>query len=164
MCYTLVPEEWGKHPYEEGALAIVGNYLRKGPNSSATAGLFLMVGPGRCAVFEHDNQCLDRAGQPLPPAIQQRESWEGGKQVRDGGGPAFERRDSAPTWPANLTAKKSGETLDWVLRNVGARPWARDAIDQRLVAEARAGGGKIINDQSEVGGYEAAVAARRETP
>lgn len=156
VCYTLVPEEWGEHPWQDGALAVVGNYLRKGPNSSATAGLFLMVGPGRCAVYEHDNQFLDKAGQPLPPAIQQRESWDAGKKVTDGGGKGYEARAEAPVWPAGLKAKKSTETLEWVLADVGARPWARDGIDRRLVSEARAGTGKIIDDQSEVGGYAAA--------
>lgn len=160
VCYTLAPEEWGDHPRQDGALSVVGNYLRKGPNSSLTAGLFLMVGPGRCAVYTEDNQFLDRSGQPLPPAIQQRESWDAGKKVTDGGGPAFDRRSSPPVWPANLKAKKSTEALEWVLANVGARPWARDEIDQRLVAEARAGQGRIIDDQSEVGGYPASVAGR----
>jgi hypothetical protein len=38
------------------------------------------------------------------------------------------------------------------LANAGARPWDRDAVDRRLLDEARAGGGKIIDFESEVGG------------
>ena len=37
--------------------------------------------------------------------------------------------------------------------DVGARPWDRDAVDRRLVEEARTGGGKIIDSENEVGGY-----------
>jgi hypothetical protein len=48
-----------------------------------------------------------------------------------------------------------------VLKSVGARPWGRDPIDARLVAEARDGGGKMIDSQDEVGGYPAYASTRR---
>ena len=48
-----------------------------------------------------------------------------------------------------------------VLASAGARPWARDAIDARLIAEARDGGGKVIDSQDEVGGYPTYPATRR---
>ncbi|KAF7598016.1 MAG: hypothetical protein CGU28_15360 [Candidatus Dactylopiibacterium carminicum] len=42
---------------------------------------------------------------------------------------------------------------EWVLENAGARPWDRDEIDRRLIAQIRAGEGRIIDSQDEVGGY-----------
>jgi hypothetical protein len=35
----------------------------------------------------------------------------------------------------------------------GARPWDRDPIDARIVADVRNGTGKIINSEQDVGGY-----------
>jgi hypothetical protein len=40
-----------------------------------------------------------------------------------------------------------------LLENAGATLPVRDAVDRRIVEEIRAGGGKIIDSQSEVGGW-----------
>ena len=40
-----------------------------------------------------------------------------------------------------------------VIRNAGARPWDRDAIDARIVADVIEGRGAIIDSEAEVGGY-----------
>jgi hypothetical protein len=60
--------------------------------------------------------------------------------------------NAPPSWPAGLQARPAEEAATWVLANAGARPWDRDAVDRRLLDEARAGGGKIIDFESEVGG------------
>lgn len=60
--------------------------------------------------------------------------------------------DTPPLWPPRLKAHPASETAAWVLANAGARAWERDAIDLRLIEEAKTGGGKIIDFESEVGG------------
>lgn len=45
-----------------------------------------------------------------------------------------------------------------MLANAGARPWDRDAVDTRLLEEARTGRGWMIDYETEVGGR--AVLAR----
>ncbi|WBY09359.1 hypothetical protein PIB19_08635 [Sphingomonas sp. 7/4-4] len=40
-----------------------------------------------------------------------------------------------------------------MLAEAGARPWDRDAVDKRIVAEVRSGKGRVIDDEREVGGY-----------
>lgn len=60
--------------------------------------------------------------------------------------------ETPPLRPPRLKARPASETTAWVLANAGARPWDRDAIDRRLVEEARTGRGKIIDFESEVGG------------
>jgi hypothetical protein len=40
-----------------------------------------------------------------------------------------------------------------VLATCGARPEMRDPIDARIVADVKAGTGRIIDSESEVGGY-----------
>jgi hypothetical protein len=56
-------------------------------------------------------------------------------------------------WPASLKALPAVEVERWVLANVGARPWDRDAHDTRILADVTEGRGKIIDSESEVGGY-----------
>jgi hypothetical protein len=67
-------------------------------------------------------------------------------------GADFRPSDAPLSWPSGLVAKPADQTAAWVLAQVGARPWDRDAVDRRLVEEARTGGGKIIDFESEVGG------------
>jgi hypothetical protein len=43
--------------------------------------------------------------------------------------------------------------LEHLRNDVGARPWDRDAIDARIVGQALAGQGAIIDSEAEVGGY-----------
>jgi hypothetical protein len=45
------------------------------------------------------------------------------------------------------------EAFELVLQNAGANLRKRDAVDARIVSEARNGTGKIINNESEVGGW-----------
>ena len=40
-----------------------------------------------------------------------------------------------------------------VLETCGARAWERDPIDARIVADVKAGTGRIIDSETEVGGY-----------
>jgi hypothetical protein len=58
-----------------------------------------------------------------------------------------------PTLPLNVKLLPAAEVQDAVIREVGARPWDRDHIDARIVADTIEGRGEIIDDQSQVGGY-----------
>jgi hypothetical protein len=105
---------------------------------------------GPCDVFLDDNLFFDVKGALLPVTTNFRDP-----QLNYSSPEAsqhFRREEKPMFWPPRLKAKPATETKDWVLANVGARPWERDAIDQRLVDEARSGGGKIIHNESEVGG------------
>jgi hypothetical protein len=48
-----------------------------------------------------------------------------------------------------------------VLANAGARPKDRDAVDQRLIDDFRAGRGALLDSQDEVGGYPTAEPTTR---
>jgi hypothetical protein len=45
------------------------------------------------------------------------------------------------------------DVQDAVIREAGARPWDRDPIDARIVADTIEGRGAIIDSEDEVGGY-----------
>ena len=65
------------------------------------------------------------------------------------------RVDAPPLWPDAFEAIPAVDVRAHVLRNAGARPWDRDAIDRRIIEEVRSGTGKIIDTEAEVGGYPA---------
>lgn len=45
------------------------------------------------------------------------------------------------------------DVQDSVILNAGARPWDRDPIDARIVADTIEGRGEIIDSEEQVGGY-----------
>jgi hypothetical protein len=66
-----------------------------------------------------------------------------------------------PTVPLNVKLLPAAEVQDAVIREVGARPWDRDRIDARIVADTIEGRGEIIDDQAQVGGYPQYKEARQ---
>jgi hypothetical protein len=42
---------------------------------------------------------------------------------------------------------------DAVIKDVGARPWDRDKVDARIVADTIEGRGRVIDSEDDVGGY-----------
>lgn len=148
MQFALNPGEWGEHPWQRGAMVIVGNVVRAGP--STAPGVPLVHGFGPFDLYLADNLTLDVQGRPVQNML--RLLAVRGRSLGDD--PASDPRlvDAAPLWPPGLKARPAGEVVAWVLVNAGARPWDRDAVDRRLVEEAGTGKGKIINFESEVGG------------
>jgi hypothetical protein len=140
--YNLLAEEWGDQPRQLGQLTLVGNVLRAGPSTPADVALFTLGGSGDVELYAHDNIAVDRLGRPLPV------------EGRYTTSPAAVRHVSQPpTMPPGVKAMAATEVQDAVLRNVGARPWDRDAIDRRIVADTIEGRGEIIDSEQEVGGY-----------
>jgi len=57
-------------------------------------------------------------------------------------------RTNHPKTPSAATApSRRADVVEWVLSDVGARPWDRDAVDRRLLEEARAGQGRVIDSK-----------------
>ncbi len=60
-----------------------------------------------------------------------------------------------PIWVPGLIPLASRDVEAHLLDNAGARPCDRDAVDERIIDEVRNRTGRIIDDQSEVGGWPA---------
>ncbi len=71
---------------------------------------------------------------------------------------------SAPIWVSDLEVLPATETTAHVLANAGARPWDRDAVDERILAQVRNRTGGIIDSQDQVGGWPAGGETRRPLP
>jgi hypothetical protein len=148
MQFALNPGEWTGHPFERGAMVIVGNVARHGPSTAASIAFLESMGP--VDVHLHDNLFFDARGSALPVSVMRRDREKG--LVAHELGAALRLLATPPLWPPRLTARPAAEIQSWVLDQVGARPWDRDATDRRLLEEARTGRGKIIDYESAVGG------------
>lgn len=148
--YNLIREEWGDRQRETGSVALIGNVLRAGPSTPDDVALFMLGGSGDIDLYLHDNVSVDRLGRPLP---------ELGRYTTT---PAkWTLLKKAPVLPHGVKPLAAADVQDAVLESVGARPWDRDGIDARIVADTAEGRGKIIDSESEVGGYPADAATSR---
>lgn len=120
--------------------SFVGNHFVRGPDTLNNAEINVNTTTSGIQMYLADNI---GEGQTSAPSDQ----WS-----LTNGGSGY-RVNSSPLWPAGLVAKPSSRILDYVLDNAGARPADRDDVDARVVNDVRNGTGRIINSQSEVGGW-----------
>jgi len=137
--YGLPAGEWKGNEHVTGQMAIVGNVLEHGRNTPPDMPLFVLSGSGPVDVFARDNIALDRSGQEV------RIIGTTNKKCR--------RVDVPPLWPDAIEVMAAADVKNYALKNAGARPWDRNAIDKRIIREVREGTGRIINGEREVGGY-----------
>lgn len=140
--YNLIAEEWGDHPYQLGRLAMIGNAMRAGPSTPNDVALFMLGGSGDIELYQEDNIAVDRIGRPLP--ILGRYTTTAAKIIE------LKQRPALPEGVKPMTAV---QVQDAVINGVGARPWDRDHDDARVVADTVEGRGRIVDSQTDVGGY-----------
>lgn len=139
--YNLIAEEWRGQPYQTGQLVLLGNVLRAGPSTPADIALFMLGGSGDMELYEEDNIAVDRLGRPLEKLG--RYTTAAAKVIPIG----------KPALPQGVRPMAASAVQDSVIRNAGARPWDRDPIDARIVADTIEGRGAIIDSEDDVGGY-----------
>lgn len=139
--YNLIPEEWNDHPYQNGQLTLIGNVMRAGPSTPHDVALFMLGGSGDIELYEDDNVAVDRIGNPIP------------KFGRYTTSAARVIPMPKPALPYGVKLIASVDVQDSVIRNAGARPWDRDKVDARIVADTIEGRGEIIDSENQVGGY-----------
>jgi pectate lyase len=140
--YNLVAAEWDGHPYEEGRLVLIGNVMRGGPDTPEKSVFFMFGGSGALDLYMHDNLAVDRIGRPLP--------MQGSYSTA----PVSPRLMKAPPMlPFGVAPIPAAKVQDAVIANAGARPWDRDDIDRRILADTIEGRGEIIDSEQQVGGY-----------
>ncbi|WP_395651240.1 polysaccharide lyase family 1 protein [Brevundimonas sp.] len=142
MHYALNASEWVGHPWEVGQLAIVGNVTRGGNSTRADLPFLIVEGQGDLDLYASDNPAIHADGRPFDRL-----------GVISDGTPVIRTMRRAPGWPAGFRARPSDQVQAWVTAEAGARPWSRDAVDRRILENVRAGTGRIIDDEREVGGY-----------
>jgi len=145
--YNLWASEWGDRTFQTGKLAVVGNVLRGGASTERELAFFMLGGEGDVELYMADNIALDRTSAPLPMI----------GRYKNASGRIVEVT-TRPKLPLGIEPLPAADVADAVLAHAGARPWDRDAIDRRVVDEAKTGGGHIIDSENEVGGYPRVLA------
>ena len=130
--YKLVEKEWRRKDPVTGKIVAAGNSIEFGSDSRSTISGGSFQAP--VEVYWKDN---------LIGARTDVEELTGD----------YTALESAPFWPEGLEIKPAADVKMAVLKNAGAFPWERDDIDKRIVSEVKAGRGKIIDSETEVGGY-----------
>lgn len=139
--YNLHANEWEGHNYVEGNVEITGNAFLAGPSTDAKAAAFMLGGEGPLVLTMLGNLALDRSGAAIP------------RLGRFGtGDPEFRDLNAIDDrTPPTRTAMQP--MINKTLTTCGARPWDRDPIDARIVADVRKGTGRIIDSEQDAGGY-----------
>jgi len=133
--YNLHEGEWGDHPYQTGDVEITGNRFIAGPSTDPKAAVFMLGGEGDLRLAMANNARVGAKGGPLAEH-----------------GTFGSKKAKLIEAPKTVLADPVPELAD-TLAKCGARPWDRDPIDARIVADVRNGTGKIIDSEQEVGGY-----------
>ena len=160
--YTLVADQWQGRTPEPGLLVLAGNTLRGGGDSPDNLALLTFGGSGDLRLHATDNVAIGRDGHALPFVRYYQAKSDGMPDEA----PYIPKAEihSLPRelyWPAGLKLLPAAEAERRVYADCGTRPWARDPIDQRIIDEAKAGTGRLIDSQDEMGGYPVRPAARR---
>jgi hypothetical protein len=142
VLYHLVEKRWKGRERAHGQLDLVGNVMQHGRNTLEKLTLFRFTGAGDLELHVEDNVTFDGDGKPMKNVTE--DNRYGGKIL-----PHAQRL----VWPEGLNPLPAAAVRDSVLRDVGARPWDRDAIDQRLLRQTGDRTARVINDEKEGGGY-----------
>ncbi|MFN3808431.1 pectate lyase [Asticcacaulis sp.] len=160
--YTLVEDQWkGREPIA-GKLLLRGNVMRGGVNTRPNLGLLKFGGAGDLDLHAADNIATYADGSAAPMVTWYQARADGYEDQGPYRPKAYIRAlPKESLWPQGLRLLPADAVEAHVCRHVGARPWARDPIDARIIAEAQAGRGRIIDSENDVGGYPQRAATRR---
>jgi pectate lyase len=149
---------WGVLPAEivdpdaNTFLNFVGNYFRPGPSSRTDCFEILINPRGDYGVAKPKFFVQGNLGPHRPS--EETSDWAlvgYGFSDREPAPEAFRSLDPFDVHPVAATG--ADEAFQQVLAGAGATLPRRDAVDLRIVAEVRSGGGRTIDSPEEVGGY-----------
>ena len=122
---------------------IIGNHFLSGRDSSSVEPVRLRGETKDTAYFLRDNLSDDHRSRDGMPET----------AVSEGSGES-KIRSKFVFETSGVQASDSGEVLKDVLGSVGARAQGLDDTDRRIVSEVENGGGRVISNPDQVGGYD----------
>lgn len=147
--YNLIAHEWGERAPRNGQVTMVGNVYRAGADTVAKTPLFSLGGVGDVTVFMKDNVAVDGNGVALPMTGRYTASRAQIVTTR------------TPYLPAGLSPIAAADLESAIYASAGMRPWARDAIDFKILSDVAEGRGKIVDSEAESSGYPNYSATRQ---
>jgi hypothetical protein len=139
--YNLIAHEWGERAPRTGQVTMIGNVYRAGPDTAAHTPLFSLGGSGDVSVFMKDNIAVDENGLPLP--MTGRYSASSAQIINA----------AAPYLPDGVALMPAADLENAIYASAGMRPWARDAIDFKILSDVAEGRGHIVDDEAQSSGY-----------
>ena len=140
--YNLMNLEWTGHEYVAGQITAIGNVMRGGNDTDEGLPFLMLGGDGDLEYYGKDNLAVDRHGKPLP---------EFGRYGETRAELIRAKAPLAPVEGYTILPVRDVETS--VLATAGARPWARDAEEIRVLFFVAEGRGEIIDDEKKVSAY-----------
>lgn len=147
--YNLIAHEWGERAPRTGQVTMIGNVYRAGIDTAPQTPLFSLGGAGDVSIFMKDNIAVDSNGAALP--MTGRYSATRAQIVAA----------SAAYLPDGLIPLAAAELENAIYASAGMRPWARDAIDFKILSDVAEGRGKIVDSEAESSGYPSYPATHR---
>ena len=135
--YNLLDKEWVGQPWQNGRLTLVGNAMRHGPSTVPGTPFFMMLGQGDLELHMTDNLAHDNQGRAVPLLGNNPQTT--GKII------VAPKADLPP----GLAIRPAADLARELPPLVGARPWARDPLDARVLADMAQGRGKLIDSELE---------------
>ncbi|WP_422059223.1 pectate lyase family protein [Sphingopyxis sp.] len=148
--YNLMNLEWVGHRYATGQITAIGNVMRGGNDTDEGLPFLMLGGDGDLEYYGKDNLAVDRHGNPLPEFGRYGETQA--KLIRA-------KAPLAPLASYRILPVRDVETS--VLSTAGARPWARDAEEIRILFFVAEGRGQVIDDEKQVSAYPKVAAPVR---
>ena len=140
--YNLMNLEWTGHPYVTGQITAIGNVMRGGNDTDEGLPFLMLGGDGDLNYYGRDNLAIDRHGNALPEFGRYGETQA--KLIRA-------KAPLASIAGYRILPVRDVETS--VLATAGARPWARDAEEIRILFFVAEGRGQVIDDEKQVSAY-----------
>jgi pectate lyase len=154
FCNNLI-YNWGHRAGYNSQTALrmnyVGNYLKTGPSTQEGSRKMVFLVGGKATRMYVSGNVLEGA-----LGISQN-NWLGivpSKEYLTQEDLQSIVRQEIPFPAAPVTIQSATEAYETILANVGATKPRRDEVDRRLIEEIKTGTGKIINSQTEVGGWQ----------
>ena len=139
--YNLIAHEWGERAPRTGAVTVIGNVLRAGPDTKRNTPLFSLGGSGDVSLFMQDNIAIDANGEPLPMT---------GRYTAD---TAKILHADQPYLPTGLAPLPAAGLESVIYASAGMRPWQRDAVDFKILSDVAEGRGNIVDSEAQSSGY-----------
>ncbi|MBP2159302.1 MULTISPECIES: polysaccharide lyase family 1 protein [Asticcacaulis] len=160
--YTLVADQWTGRETVAGRMILRGNVMRGGHDTRKGLSMLTFGGAGDLELHAADNivtRADGSAGEVIGYYQARSDGYDEGGTYKP---QAFIRAMPREVlWPDALKVLPAASTEAQVYKNCGARPWARDPIDARIIAHARSGAGRLIDSETDAGGYPERPTVRR---
>lgn len=160
--YTLVADQWTGRDTVAGRMVLRGNVMRGGRDTRKGLSMLTFGGAGDLDLHAADNivtRADGSAGEVIGYYQARADGYDEGGTYKP---QAFIRAMPREVlWPEGLKVLPAAATGAEVYKNCGARPWVRDPIDVRIIADARSGAGRLIDSETDAGGYPERPTVRR---